>query len=750
MKSPALKKLAMASLLANALARSRHTGHRLFCSSVGAGNALALASSIPGSKLLFENARTAVLSLDLRQSPATSVKALNGIDHMLLHWSGGGSTLTSESKTQSLEPGASVIWNAFSTGGTLHAGKDDSIGMQEAALVICKPYTGGGDGMLGGWPPRKDLPAGDSSFAYVPDGPDDALRPTPWTVTTDIAQQVLLENDMVRVWRFELSAGESCHAHQHVYPYFFYNLLDAQTRRLEWEGGVEPDPGTLTPKCPPMTAPARKVFWLDTLEGGARSTHFHALENHAAAAPFRQFIVEFKQGAAVQLRPSHRTQRDPPMVYLPGLHGGGSQFLPAGARRVQWAAPVMDGSDAVRANATVEAAAAEVLRVHADAAVRSCGRADLVLAGHSYGGMVAMEAARQWLDGAAPAGMDLKGLVLLSTVASAQSEEGKAAMARRRELASREGLQAELDTSWPAMIHPHSFGGGAKEGGVQEGGSIEGGAMAMAKAEREVNAHEAGLAAFLRQTDAIDARPCQHATLRRLVEYGVPVLLLHGEDDALAPLAEAEKAAASCGDLGELVVLERTGHLALVERPEETAEALRSWWLRWRNKGQEQGQGQGIRQGQGMRMGHGAQVSMGGGGGASSVRRISMGFTGFSRSLSSAASTSTASASAASTSAASASASASPTAVDALMSYCVPPPPGKQIGLRADAVAHPGLPVFSFYRQVCACSLPPLRSCFAPASLLLRSCFAPTSLDGRTDSPLLNFPLCAARPLASR
>ena len=38
---------------------------------------------------------------------------------------------------------------------------------------------------------------------------------------------MLLENDLVRVWRFELPAGYSrCHAHQHVYPYFFLNLRD--------------------------------------------------------------------------------------------------------------------------------------------------------------------------------------------------------------------------------------------------------------------------------------------------------------------------------------------------------------------------------------------------------------------------------------------------------------------------------------------------------------------------------------------
>ena len=56
-----------------------------------------LASKIPGSTLLFENARTAVLSLDLSGSPIVNVgEALDGIDHVLLHWDGGGSTIRTE------------------------------------------------------------------------------------------------------------------------------------------------------------------------------------------------------------------------------------------------------------------------------------------------------------------------------------------------------------------------------------------------------------------------------------------------------------------------------------------------------------------------------------------------------------------------------------------------------------------------------------------------------------------------------
>ena len=77
--------------------------------------------------------------------------------------------------------------------------------------------------------------------------------------------------------------------------------------------------------------------------------------------------------------------------------------------------------------------------------------------------MVALEAARQWLDGAAPPTTNLRGLVLLSTVASAQGDGARAAMARRRELALADGLQAEVDASWGAMVHPASLAPAAME-----------------------------------------------------------------------------------------------------------------------------------------------------------------------------------------------------------------------------------------------------------------------------------------------
>lgn len=548
-------------------------------------------SLIPGSQLLFENARTAVLSLNPEprtERRLSSADALHGTDHLLLTWGGGGSEIFGGRKPRPLTEGAAATWNPFGPGCAgvgLRLGSADSLGMLEATLVIVKPESGAGDGPLGGWPPLIEPPSPDA-FAYVADSLDDAPRPRPWTVTTDIAQQVLLENDLVRIWRFELAGHEACHAHQHVYPYFFLNLRDAHTRRLEWSGGEAPAAPELMPSAHSNTAPAGKLFWLDTLEGGRRSTHWHGLENLSSEA-FRQFIVEFKQASAAagpvegpELRRAPTTLRDPTLVYLPGLHGGASQFIEC-AREMSWAAPNADATEEVRAHPSVETAAAALLARHPAPSASAASNArggiadasaseELVLCGHSYGGMVALAAARLWLDGRAPAGVLLRGLVLMSTSASAQTESVRAVMDQRRQRALAAGLRAEVDASWPLMVHP----------------STDPPLASRIQAERVANAEAAGADAFLRQLDSLDARPCQHDTLRRLAQAGVPVLIIHGQDDALVPVSEAEAAFATLSSAHhlaaapELVILEGTGHFALQERQPEVAHTISTWWRR--------------------------------------------------------------------------------------------------------------------------------------------------------------------------
>lgn len=225
---------------------------------------------------------------------------------------------------------------------------------------------------------------------------------------------------------------------------------------------------------------------------------------------------------------------------------------------LHWAGDVVSAQDALRRHSSVEAAA-EAVALQIAGAVNGS-----VLVGHSYGGMVALEVARRWLDHPSFA---LRGLVLMSTIVAAATDEARHAIAKRRDIAEREGLAAELDASWPFMTEADSV------------------TAAAIRTTREQNAAQAGLDAFLRQLNAIDSRPDQDDTLRRLAHAGIPVLFLHGENDRLASVTEAKRAynimlATSPTVLPELRIFHATGHLALQERPGFVADAISARWDR--------------------------------------------------------------------------------------------------------------------------------------------------------------------------
>lgn len=260
----------------------------------------------PGEQRLFANTRCSVVNLRVGEGEEKLLarpEALAEVDHLLLYWGGHGGELVGAAEWWPLGPGAVAVWNPFRTARGLVAGRRDETGMLEACLVS---LAAGSESKSGGWPPT--IQASEGSFAYVSDSSEDSCREG--TTTTDIANEILAENEIVRVWRFELGPGERCHAHHHVYPYFFLNLLPATTRRLEWLTG---EPVNLA-AMPESSASAMKLFWVDCLEGGARSTHWHGLENASAEMHFRQFIVEFKRGVDVELRPRKETIRPSGLV----------------------------------------------------------------------------------------------------------------------------------------------------------------------------------------------------------------------------------------------------------------------------------------------------------------------------------------------------------------------------------------------------------------------------------------------------
>lgn len=493
------------------------------------------------SSLLFENARCAVYDLMATEKSQLS-RALKE-DHVLLYWGGKDAIEMDGMKligSVSDVSGGSVLaaWNPFKNDKVVKLGTPDSSGFLCGALVVCKDGYG-----EGGWPPSSG-----ASYAYKADSFEDPLRKD--DTTTDIANEILFENDTVRIWRFELGPGQRCHAHHHVYPYFFLNLIKGTTRRLDYNDEK------LTPVCPPNEAAPMKVFWLDCLAGGERSTHWHGLENFSAESDFRQFIVEFKKDASPSLIPRKETKRPTSLVYLHGLHGGVSQLEPL-VPLLEWNGIIAGPERQLRNHSHVTDCAKDLMV--------SCLEGDTVLVGHSFGGMVALETARQWTSSPS---FNLKGVVLLSTFASEQSEVGKAAIESRRQFAKANGLEEELEASWSIMVE-------CEERDPELSAAIQVG--------RAKNSRDAGIDALMKQLDAIDSRPDQFDTLDKLVHKNIPVLIVHGANDKLAPIAEAYKvhdAILKAGGDSTLHVLEDTGHLALQERPSQVADAIKKWWAK--------------------------------------------------------------------------------------------------------------------------------------------------------------------------
>ena len=89
-------------------------------------------------------------------------------------------------------------------------------------------------------------------------------------------------------------------------------------------------------------------------------------------------------------------------------------------------------------------------------------------------------------------------------------------------------------------------------------------------------AHDVGEDGFRRQTQAIMDRVDSRATC---MEIDVPTLVLCGRQDRVTPLAGHTEMADLVPD-SDLVILEECGHMATMEKPDETNAALAKWLRR--------------------------------------------------------------------------------------------------------------------------------------------------------------------------
>lgn len=193
------------------------------------------------------------------------------------------------------------------------------------------------------------------------------------------------------------------------------------------------------------------------------------------------------------------------------------------------------------AHETMQEMAASVLR---DAPFET-----FALAGLSMGGYVAQEIMRQ-------APQRVTRLALLDT--RARPEKPEETVRRRALMAlaqSGKGFTPVTNRMLPLMLHPSRVKDQPLVGVIRD------------------MADRVGLAAYLRQQEAIITRPDFRPHLARVK---CPSLVLCGREDQLTPLENSEEMAAAIPG-AKLEVVEACGHMSTLERPAEVNRALRDW-----------------------------------------------------------------------------------------------------------------------------------------------------------------------------
>lgn len=178
------------------------------------------------------------------------------------------------------------------------------------------------------------------------------------------------------------------------------------------------------------------------------------------------------------------------------------------------------------------------------------------VAGHSMGGRVALEIVR-----AAPG--RVAALALLDTgyqarpggVAGEEEERGRFALLAK---ARAEGMEAAGRAWIPKMVHP---------GRLDDARLMDAITAMIVRKTPEIFA--AQLRALLNRPDAETLLPA----------IGCPTLLLCGRQDSWSPLSRHELMASRIpGSM--LAVIEDSGHMSTMERPEAVSEAMRGWLVR--------------------------------------------------------------------------------------------------------------------------------------------------------------------------
>lgn len=170
----------------------------------------------------------------------------------------------------------------------------------------------------------------------------------------------------------------------------------------------------------------------------------------------------------------------------------------------------------------------------------------VVLCGLSMGGYVAFEFFRRYPDRVA-------GIILASTKAKADTPEGKAGRDATVAKAQKEGVTAVAADMLPKLLAPQTY---------EEDPELVEFVQEMME--------ETSLEGMVGALQAMRDRP---DSMETLAVIDVPTLIIHGAEDKLIPLAEAQ-AMQAAGSSAELVVIANAGHLPNLEQIDDFNDAV--------------------------------------------------------------------------------------------------------------------------------------------------------------------------------
>lgn len=169
-----------------------------------------------------------------------------------------------------------------------------------------------------------------------------------------------------------------------------------------------------------------------------------------------------------------------------------------------------------------------------------------VVGGLSMGGYITFEAYRNYKD-------LIGGLVLTSTRAGADSEDGKANRNNAIESIKRDGVEPFVEGMLPKLFSPYTLENNDD----------------MVEFVREVML-ETSVEGLIGALEAMRDRPDSTPLLSQIE---VPTLVIHGADDKIIPVSEA-RAMADAIPNGRLLIIENAGHLPNLEQPDTYNDAL--------------------------------------------------------------------------------------------------------------------------------------------------------------------------------